>query len=624
MQHTYIPRRGSPRASASRRPRPQPQRAHRGPLHPGLAFVLGLSLASLVACEPDPDQRAELETSDDSVICGGDNRVFLWDLNNPAGSVGAIVTTCSSDTDCGCSGCCVSGRCPGICTGTAIGPNKVLTAQHCVGGTSVSRLAFRPQFGILSWLGGPQGIAGVRMVQGRDNPAPCQTSADCPVDQHCTSWGQCSLPIRGDWAIITLAGNLTTTLRSTYQSMSRAVAPAGPVSVTNYGYGGFAYMGRPSTQTCTAQRQLQASQVTFDCDTEGGSSGGPLWRWNGSSAEVVGVVSAHGQAPCDGANGNLASDGVMFAFAPDNAGALAAARTMNGRTIVYASDLDWNLVASRQHGSATAGSSFAPWTAFDSAPPPSRGRMTAVNLANGFQQLWMVDAQAIKTRWQLCPDGCWTAWVNHATPAPILDLASSGGPGLRTHLFALDTSGRVWVSHKTGDWASLWSAWTVLGTRPGARAIAAVAFNGTNQVFVAYRDPGGDSGGVQTAWGANGTYTSLRNFSCCGGAGTWWRSVAAGVMQDGRVAVFGSLGNGNLLRSDRALDGSSWSWTSMPQPFPGQSFGVPGFEVLAAARELDGKFRLIGIANGEVFSRVETTPTGSGNATFGPWRRFYD
>lgn len=541
----------------------------------------------------------EYNSRTDGLICGADSRAPIPNLTFPRGAVGRI---------------------PG-CTATIIATNKILTAAHCLssglpdGGPAVPNapgsVVFEPQLGI---PGAPtQTASGVRITRGRDS-----------------SDGNAS----GDWAIVTLNTDLQALLGSNYQQMHRVIPATAPFAATLFGYhksypdgGTDLYESVPATETCSAN-VVQNGMVYHNCDTNNGGSGGPLWRLNGGIAELVGVSAHHANDfLCVGTNGNASTSGLMYALAPDNAGGIAAARTSNGRTIVFASDKDWSLVATRQHATTSPGSSFTPWNALDSAASGTKSKMAAVTLENGNQQVWLIESQNLKTKWQSCTDGCWSAWNSHSTPAPVRDVATSGAAGVTTHLFILDTSNRIWASHKLGNWSSAWSAWVLIGTRSGAKAIAAVAFGGTNQVFVAYGGSipmyGGLYGGAETAWGSNGSYTGLASLFLDDRA---WLAIAAGTLQDGRVSIVAADNFGGLSRMDRELDGSAWSLVEMPLPLPDQ-FGAYGFDVLAAAREIDGKFHLLGIANGEIFSRMETTPTGTppapGSVTFGNWTRFY-
>jgi V8-like Glu-specific endopeptidase len=532
-------------------------------------IVVALTLVAFASCGPNQSQDVVKVSS--GIICGVDNRNPVTTLAFPNGAVGSLSVGCS---------------------GTMISPFKVLTASHCVESLSPSQISFSPQFGIVTSGTGPAPSVPNRITQGRD-----------PGDTE----------MYADWAILSFANNFSTQLGANYQQMSRANSGVPPFGITLIGYAADRFSSQPGFEACTINTiaNWDGNTLVHGCDVIGGASGGPLFASSGGgNAWIFGVQSAHGSGNCSGQTGNTASNGKYFYLAPDNTGGVALAYTGNGRMAVYASDLDWDLIAHRVKVTTDPGSNWLAWDALDAAFTPRGKRMAAVNIADNRQQVWAVTLGGqLQTKWQFAVDGSWSSWNVMSTPTDVKDVSASGGNGITTHVFTLGTDNVVRVASKLGDASSNWSSWTSLGTASGATALSAVAFSGLHQVFVV------SPSGAQTTWGNGTSFGQLLSFDTVSGG---FVSVAAGVLQDGRVNVVASSASGVLDSRTRALDGSSWTpWTAMPQANPARA---SGFTAMTTGRSTDGREQVVAVGtDGNIYTIWEV----SGGSFSGSWVRFY-
>jgi hypothetical protein len=310
---------------------------------------------------------------------------------------------------------------------------------------------------------------------------------------------------------------------------------------------------------------------------------------------------------CTGEHRNSAASGEYYSFAPDNAVGTAIAYNSDGNMRVFASDMDWSLIAYRDK-SPSAPSGWAAWNALDSGYTSTGRRMAAVNLQDNRQQVWVVKPNGdLQTKWQNT-NGTWTAWITQSTAVTVKDVSASGGNGVTSHLFILGTDNVVYESHKIGDANSQWSSWISLGTLTAANALSAVFFSSVHQVFAVTNTA------AWTAWDGGGGFNQLQSF---GGSG--FSSVGAGTVQDGRVSVF-AFGGGSLQMRIRAADGSSWSsWSTANLPASNPP-NVTSLISLSARPMTGGPERVIGVgSNGNIYTITET----SAGVFSGPWTRFY-
>ena len=460
---------------------------------------------------------------------------------------------------------------------------------HPVNGRPSGNRVFPPpeRFGVLLsvfWL-----HANLRKFAGRD-----------PVDPE----------ERGDWAIITLDTDLSTA--PDFQMMIMAL-PQNNTTVWDIGYAsdrvGEALADYTGTLTIGSDGALYSNLDIID-----GNSGSPWFHINpmNGNAEVVGVTAREGGFnPCAGMNGNVGASGTYFLYAPDNTAGVAAAKTSDGRLIVYASDKDWNFLGQRSALTIAQNSAYAPWTAFDNGFA-SGGRMAAVNLQDNRQQVWTITSTGVlKTRW-LNPNGTWSAWTTQPNTTTVKDVAATGGNNVKTHLFILGTDNSVKVQWKTGDANSAWSAPWTIGTVANAKNLSAVYIPSaaTHQMFIS------DGAGASTAWGSAGSFTGLQSFTA---NGTGIRAIGAGLLGDGRAKVVYAGSNGIYGRT-RAANGSSWSnWTWMNVVLYSNETGISGFGSFTFGQQ-GGKAVLLAVTSeGEVVKSVE----GSPDSFSSPWVRFY-
>lgn len=471
------------------------------------------------------------------------------------------------------------------CTGTLIASNKVLSAAHCFENTPPDSFTF-------TRLGETDATRVTRVTQGRD-----------PTDGE----------VSGDWAIVTLARSYGVA------PMNRVIAgETAPLPVRVAGYS-FDLGGRLGThEDCQIVRVVDRTFL-HDCDMRQGSSGGPMYRLVDGEAQVIGVQSGESCRPeTDGChrypNGtswspnipNFGASAESFAFAPDVAMGLAAAKTRDGRMQWFVSDRDWSLIATRWKTTADANSPSSAWQAFDSRHAGVT-RLAAVNLEDGRIQVFAVkNTGELTSRWQLEDD--WSEWQAHPTGRDFWTVAAAGGHGKRTHLCTLRMNGLVECARKTGDASSAWSDWTTIGTLRGATHLSAVRFADVTQVVVAV------GGSLYSAWTTeSGGWTQLSYFATVPehAAAT---GLAATTVADGRAAVYVTRAGGVIERMVRAHDGSRWSdWEVVAS-------GTLEFEALGLGQLTDGRLQAVAIADGELYTAWETSTANGGLTSF---VRFY-
>ncbi len=535
----------------------------------GSIMILALGGATTIGCTLADDGLEDLDVgvAAQGVMCGADNRTAVTSLTYPRGAIGNV---------------------NGGCSGVIIATNKVMTAQHCIGNNQPSQMSFSPQYGIVTPGTGPASSKAVRMTLGRDEGDHERYA---------------------DWAILTFSTNFQTQLGSNFQKMNRVMPSTSPFSMTLAGYHGDLFSQRPGIESCTARtNSVDGATLHHTCDVQGGASGGPIWTTNGTSAQLVGIQSGHGSGTCAGDDGNSGASGTWYSYAPDNAVGLATALTGNGRLRVFATDQDWSLVGYREKKTTDSSGPWTPWGPNDSAFSGGR-KMAAVNLADGRQQLFVVTSTGqVKTRWQSSVDGSFGSWSTMSMPTTVADIATTGGKNVPTHLFILGTDGSVRYTYKAGNASSNWSSWATIGTLTGAKSLSANTFGGVHQIYVV------SSAGARTAWGGSASFTGLNDFGTVTGG---FKTVGAGVLQDGRANAFAVSTSGTLYGRIRGTDGNWSAWAAMPQGNPLLS---TGFVTLATGRLTDGREQVFGVgSDGNVYTLWET----SGGSFNGTWSRFY-
>lgn len=488
---------------------------------------------------------------------------------------------------------------PGPCTGALIAPNKVLTAYHCTTDNLGNDLP--PSKFQFTTHGRQNFLTVARVMHGR---SAC-----------------CGAP--ADFAILTLSSSVPA--EEGILMFVRGQEPNVPTPVSLPGFSQDLPHGNTLGVHFDCGLRKKESDGTgllyrSDCAVTGGASGAPAYRMEGGVPIVYGVMSG-GAKTADGkdiilqreysdAIGNTIAPSLYFANAPDNAFGITATYGSTGRMHVFATDLDWPLVADRIKTSDDPNSTWTPWSGFDSRALNGR-KIAAATLNDQRQDVFMINASGqLLERWESTLGGAWaSSWKTLPTPSPIKDIAALGG--VVTQLFVLATDGNVYASNKTAGANSPWSSWCNLGFVADAVSLSAIEFRDESgglvrQLFVA------SNAGVQTAWTNQYTcsnWNSLRSFG-----NVPIKEVAAGLLQDGRVHVWG-LSIFNVLQ-DRVRSSTGWtSWSSVSVQSPNSL----GFTDLFSARISDGREQLFGISNGEIWTTWELTPN-----SFAPqWRRFY-
>lgn len=509
----------------------------------------------------------------------------------------------------------------GRCTGTLIAPDKVLTAQHCLGASLAQTTFWRH--------GAPSPTAVTRIVAGR--------GANEGSNPH-------------DWAILWLA----TPVPASATAVMNVTDPASSAfTVRRAGYS-WDLDQLEEVTSCSVTSTTAQGVMLNNCDLLGGASGGPYFLYNGTgTASLVGVTSGHATGPMCAYNAYGASDAVncgsvvtssnpanawtyseayansavsaaLFRTAPHYTGSVSVVSVKSGLSSlmrVQALDPERGTLHERAKASSAAGSA---WNAWSFGSTSVRGGLSAGTLQDGRQfMLGLGSTGGLLMAWASSVGGTVGAWSSFPGPgAPYLftamrDTAIGRTSDGRTQIYALAQSGAVYTAWKTSDSNSTWSAWVNMGTpMSGATSIAAYTMSdGTQQLWVA------GSSGVRTAWLTPGVaaWTAWSTFVLATpGLPESWTDIAVSATQSNRVDVWGVSVNGVVFRRTKATSASSSAWTA-PWLFKFDGSAMTGMRAISAARLSDGREVLVTAnTSGEVFLTWEVAED-----SFSTWSRFY-
>lgn len=502
------------------------------------------------------------------------------------------------------------------CTASIIHPWHVVSAAHCV--TSLNGLTFRPHFGMAQSGQGPTAVPITRAVRGQI--ASVHSPSDWPGDHQSQ-----------DWVILTLDRDIRDVIGSANYAEMSPIVPANPpqagTSVSFEGYGGI-FANRPARQTCKYREYarfydygsgpLPNAFLKTDCDWYGGDSGGPLFKTNGSQYDLYGVLASGLADYCSanaGSNPGAAGSGATitsaesFAHAPNNASGLGAVLTPDSRIVTYAADADrWRMSYRHQ-----TGDSNTPWTYWLSFEPnialSSGSRVAAININSTTQLVTVIDSAGVLKYRTLI--GSWSSWQTLSMPAPIKDVAISGGSGA-VHIFALGTDGKVYYTWNAAQTGLAWTSIHDLGpAKIGTRSIAAYYSGpGTHRVVVT-------AAGNQT-WTSSGTGSGMTDLALISELSPSYANYAVALGKD-RIGteILISATSGNAVRSWTRSGGTWQGPVSFGRSLPLLAGGIRSLNTIRDGNNVPHLFATT--TSGEIFVMVQKS-----NGSWGPWNQAYD
>lgn len=556
------------------------------------------TLLATASCYGGGDESEVGQAGQAAVFGPTDDRRFVTALGYPYSAMGIVSSG-------------------GRCSGALIAPNKVLTAQHCIGAT-LANTTF--------WRHGSAAPVGVtRIVMGR---------------------GPTEYTNAHDWAILWLATSVPST---TTNVMNVAAPPSSAFVVRRAGYS-WDMPGLEEVTACNVTSTTAEGMMLNNCDLMGGASGGPYFTYSGSgTASLVGVTSGHYFGPMCAYNTQGASDptncgsvvtssnpanawtysesyangavsAALFRAAPHYTGSVSVVSVKSGTSTlmrVQALDPERGTLHDRSKVSTAPNAAWNPWLF---ATNSARSGLSAGTLQDGRQLMLGVTASGgIVTASATTVGGGIGAWSNFGSPSgagAVRDTAIARTADGRTQVYALMQSGAVYAAWKVGNTSSSWSGWMYLGTpAAGATSIAAYTFdNGAMQLWVA------GTSGVRTTWADPGqSWASWISFALATpGLPESWTDIAVSATQSNRVDVWGTSVNGVVFRRTKATASSASAWTD-PWLFKFGGSAMYGMRAISAARLSDGREVLITAnTNGEVFQTWEQAED-----TFSTYTRFY-
>jgi V8-like Glu-specific endopeptidase len=505
----------------------------------------------------------------------------------------------------------------GGCSATKITSTTLISAAHCFGDhPDPTSISFSPA----SVPGQPNAVIGIRQIikgSGATFTQPCASDGNCASGQCDTVNNRCVYFEGGaDFALLevepsTFSAN-GSTLTPTWASVPTAelVAdvnppPSGGIPVSAVGYSGDLQGFNGLHRNCRLVSRGSGFQGMYfsDCDTEGGASGGAVFRFSHGAKEtqLTGIVSGHG-SPF-----NRISDTLTAYWSPWKPGGVTAVLNADGRVHAYASDqARWNQMMLRAQ-TTTSGQyqrRFDQWRDVRGGlSVPTPGRASSV-LYDSRQFIFMVGSdQRVYANWQAVPSGNLLGWATYFGGDPIatsvLDVASDTSDNILFQ-YLLRSTGLV-LKRKTGGHTGPWQAWQNILV---SNSFTKVAANNTQGFPVAIL---ASSSLLFVTWSNDTTGTAWvapQNFAQVGQAGglpsgACYLDVELGTTLDGKLDAFVLLHEGcnpaspAIWRRTKttAIAGSAWGdwfrYRSLAGSLsaPGVALGVPN-PVLAGATGL--------------------------------------
>jgi len=257
---------------------------------PEMKFYIQIARVILTTC-------FLLSFSSQANVFGKDDRVAFYPTAKPWTAIGKIITP------------------QGICTGTLIGPSKIITAAHCVLASTTLGVLTAPQ----DIKFHPAFQAGVS--KGHSWGVAVTLGTRFPLKEF---WN--------DWAIVELAHPLGNEFGHMVPTSLHLKTKDHLVSLVGYSADFQEARNGSFQNTCYIKESIEIGYAgkdalhLHDCDMRGGASGGPVIGWIGGQPYIIAINVAQ---KLDPKTGGLLPDGVTYSKETANVAAPVYKAIMN-------------------------------------------------------------------------------------------------------------------------------------------------------------------------------------------------------------------------------------------------------------------------------------------------------
>lgn len=540
------------------------------------AFWAASALPVLIACDIPGNTQEPVGLTTQAAIFGQDNRTFQFSKSAPWSAVGKILSP------------------SGICTGTLVGPSRVITATHCFDQDQY-RNPGSVTFEANVVRGTPAAVAhGTRMIRA----------------------------VPGDFAFVDIDSPLGNTL-GTWPIGDQNFSTNPTVNFIGYHSDLFSETAGIQIGCSITHEATDINKNLWgDCDTWPGASGGPLFSFVAAVPTIVGIFSVGNTdiyPTYTEPNANEWSPARQIRHYPQVAKDIGIGLTGAGKLQVYVSDTATNSIKSKWKTTTSSTSWFSDYVSWTTTS--GVGAVAITKLLDGRQQVFFISNNTIQTSHQISVDGGWATPYAFGTPGNGLatDIAAVELADGTAQIFATTTDGNVYSVWKTSNASNApWGAWINFGVSGSAKKVTVVRHaGGTVELFALLSD--GIVKSVQRA--PNGAWNNWSTFD----VDPTNVDIAAARMADGRVQFYETSSEGLIWTRWKTVlgDGAAWSsWTKMglvdlPNAPPNATLTAISVGVLP-----DGRQQLFGVSShGASYERVQNS-ANSLSTNWSGWASF--